>query len=286
VGTALSALCAGALFAANFAEEALAAEPPPAPPAAPSAAPDTAKPDAKSTLAPGATIADPTDGKPARPPPFAPTESRASSWERLLDAGGDFALVARPASHDAKGQPSEVRYQAATGFALHIRWPLIEHLMLEGYYVNVHMPVELPRGSLGIADAITGPPVDTYVFGARLSPNMTWGRIRAWVSAGAGWGRFELRRFTATSSSGASYTLRERGASFIEFPLGVGISFEIIKRWLSLDLAGTASFVVGQEGDAFSDAQAVDPSGKLVNVGPMPVMDASLVQTIGFSLLL
>jgi len=185
-----------------------------------------------------------------------------------------------------KGIRSRIRYDAATGFALHLRWPILKHLQISGYFVDCHLPVHIPRGSLGLADDVTSPPVETFVFGARVSPTMTWGRLTGWLTAGAGWGRIEFQRMQARTAGGAAYTLRERGGSFVEFPLGLGVSWEIVKRWLSIDLETTAAFVAGQHGEAFDPAQTVDSAGHLQNVGPLPVMDASLVQTIGFSLLL
>ncbi len=169
---------------------------------------------------------------------------------------------------------------------MHVRWPILDHLQIEGYFIDCHLPVTIPRGALGTDDTITSPPVETFVFGARITPKITWGRVTASATAGVGWGRLEFQRMTATTATGASYVLRERGGSFVELPVGVGVSIEIVKRWLSFDLRATAAFVVEPHGEAFDDAQTVDPSGKLQNVSPMPIMDASLVQTIGFSLLL
>ncbi len=84
--------------------------------------------------------ADPAEGKPARPPPVTPTEDRTLPWERTLDIGGDLAFVTRPATRDAAGRTSRVRYRAATGFGLHIRWPIVKWLQLEGYMIDCHMP--------------------------------------------------------------------------------------------------------------------------------------------------
>lgn len=229
--------------------------------------------------------AGPAQEAPARPPPLPPLASKPLPWERILDIGGEFAIVARPATGDRFGNPSPVRYEVATGFALHIRWPLLKYLQIEGYFVDVHLPVKVPLGGLGLDAAVTSPPVETFVFGVRASPRMTWGPITGWLTAGAGWGRFEFRRMTATNATGV-FALRERGGSFVELPLGFGVSFEIIKRWLTLDLQATAAFVLEQHGEAFDSAQTVDAAGKLREVGPMPIIDASLVQTIGFSLLL
>ena len=252
-----------------------AGTPPPAPSAATAPPPASAAPSSPSA-----------DGKPPRPPPLPPTDSSTLPWERTLDVGGDFALAARPATADAKGRASRIRYQAATGFGLHIRWPLLKYLQIEGYYIDCHMPVTIPDGALGPGDTITSPPVQTYVFGARVSPRVAWGPLIGWLTAGAGWGRMEFRRMTATTTSGATYTLRERGASFVEIPFGLGVSWEVLPRWISIDVQATASFVVGQRGEAFDDAQTVDAAGHVQNLGPFPIMDASLVQTIGLSLLL
>ncbi len=278
-GPSLATPLLAALLVTGAARSALADEPkgPPAPSATPAAAPQK---EASPALAD-----DLPKPETARPPPLVAPEPRPLPWDRILDVGGDFVVVARPASFDVKGRTSAIRYEPATGFGLHIRWPLLTHLMLEGYYVDVHMPVTIPLGALGVSDPITIPPVETFVIGARLSPSMKWGRVRGWITVGAGWGRFEFQRMSAKSSAG-TYVLRERGASFVEFPAGLGVSFEVIPRWLSIDLVGTASFVAGQHGDAFDPGQTVDPAGHLHVVNGFPVIDASLVQTVGLSLLL
>lgn len=282
-GLVLTALAASGVTRTARADD-TGTPPPAAPaPAAPSDVSSSAVPPS-APASPGPV--DPAEGKPPRPPPLPPTEDRTLPWDRSLDVGGDFALVARPATGDAKGRASRVRYQAATGFALHIRWPVLKYLQVEAYYVDCHHPVSIPDGALGPSDTITSPSAETFSIGARVSPRLSWGPLVGWITAGAGWGRLELQRMTATTSSGATYTLRERGGSFVEIPLGLGVSWEIVPRWISIDVQATAGFVVGQRGEAFDDAQTVDAAGHIRNVGPMPLMDASLVQTIGLSLLL
>jgi hypothetical protein len=274
-----------ATFAALFSTRTTRAETPDAAP--PQAAPPQPTATAATGTAPAATdTGDPTAGKPARPPLPPEPEQKTLPWERALDIGGDFTIVARPATSDVKGRPSAARYQPATGFGIHIRWPIVNHFNLTAYFVDCHLPVVLPEGSLGLAGRITSPPVETFVFGARLSPSMTWGRLTGWLTAGAGWGRFEFARMQVSAPGGGTYVLRERGASFVEFPLGLGLSFELVPHWLALEIETTAAFVAGQHGDAFDNAQTVDSAGHLQTVGPLPVMDASIVQTIGLSLLL
>lgn len=228
----------------------------------------------------------PPDAETARPKPLKGPDPRPLPWDRMIDVGGDFLLVARPAVNDVKGGASAIRYQAATGFGLHLRFPIFDHLLIEGYYVDVHMPVTIPNGALGVADPITTPPVETYAFGVRFSPSMTWGPVTAWLTAGAGWGRFEFQRATAKTSGGATYMIHERGASFVEIPIGAGVRWEIVKRWLSIDLTSTYAFVAGQHGDAFDPGQTIDPEGHPHALRGFPVIESSLVQTIGLSLLL
>ncbi|MBK8251976.1 MAG: hypothetical protein IPK82_04840 [Polyangiaceae bacterium] len=242
-------------------------------------------PAATPTAAPTSS-SDPAANKPPRPPPLPETPSKTEPWEHLLDVGGDFAVVARSASTTSDGRPSRVRYQAATGFGLRVRWPIFKYLHVEGYYLDVHMPLGIPQGSLGINATIDSPPVETFTIGARVSPRMTWKSLTGWLTAGAGWGRFEFQRMTATGSSGASFALRERGGSFIEVPMGLGISWEVWPKWISIDLQFTAALVFGERGEAFEDAQTVDAEGHIHNVMAMPAVDGSIVQTFGLSLLL
>ncbi|MFO0743385.1 MAG: hypothetical protein U0270_46385 [Labilithrix sp.] len=238
-----------------------------------------------TTTAPLAPEA-PPDPASARPKPLEDPAPRPLPWDRMIDVGGDFLIAARPAMNDVKGNPSEVRYQPATGFGLHLRFALLEHLLIEGYYVDVHHTITIPSGALGVTDPIASPPVETYSFGARLSPSMTWGRVTAWLTAGVGWGRFEFQRATATNSKGETYVIRERGASFVELPVGAGARIELVKRWLSLDLTTTYAFIAGQHGDAFEPSQTIAPDGHPRALDAFPVIESSFVQSIGLSLLL
>lgn len=279
-----------ATFSALFLTGIARAETPPEEPTSAAAAASQA-PEADAAPAPDAPAkapgpVDPAAGKPARPPLPPDFEPEPLPWERTLDVGGDFAIVARPATTDVKGRPSRIRYQAATGFALRVRWPILKQLQVEAYFIDCHLPVQLPGGSLGLAGHVTSPPVESFVFGTRISPTLTWGALTGWLTAGVGWGRFEFPRMQVRAPSGATYTVRERGASFVEFPVGFGVSWEVVPKWFSIDIQTTAAFVAGQHGEAFDEAQTVDDTGHLRNVGPLPVMDASIVQTIGLSLLL
>ncbi|MRG94144.1 hypothetical protein [Polyangium spumosum] len=222
-----------------------------------------------------------TPEPPARPRELPPLDVRSPPFTRHVDLGGGVALVHRFASDEPR-----VRYPAAVGMALWARVDVTRWLRANLYALRTERDMALPAGALGLA----GDPGDVeyyaYSFGLRLAP--TWhlsSRARAWASAGAGWGRLEHGRFSVVSPSGV-FLVRERSASYVELPLGVGASFDVVPRWLAVELETSGVFYVGQRGRAFDEAQAVDASGRRVTVGAFPRFDGGFVTTLGLSLVL
>jgi len=241
---------------------------------------------AKDTAEPAEKPAPPEAKRPARPPlPPAP-ETKPLPWQHHLDIGPLFALVARPASHDDKGQPSAVRYAPGFGVGVGLRLPVHRNLDVAGYFVDSQHVVELPPGALGVAGTIESPRVHAFSFGARVAPALSLGpRTRAWLSAGAGWGRLEFDRMKATEPLGA-FTIRERSMSFVEISLGLGASFEVIPRWLRVQLEVTGAFVPSQVGSAIERAQAIDAAGKKRTILGLPKLDGVITPSLGLMLLL
>jgi hypothetical protein len=125
------------------------------------------------------------------------------------------------------------------------------------------------------------------MFGVRFSPSIAFtSRFRGWLTAGFGWGRFEYPRMAAQDPGQAVFSIPERSAYAIEIPLGLGLSVDLIPRWLSIQAELTAAPIVGQLGTAVTTAQAIDAAGKKRTIGPLPDIDASIVQSLGLSLLL
>jgi hypothetical protein len=196
------------------------------------------------------------------------------------------AFVTRLASADDEGNASDIRYRWAVGYGVHGRWDVLRFLRFTAYFVSARHDVALPPGALGLRGKLSLDSVSTYSFGARLSPTIPWSsRARSWVSVGGGWGRLELGQMRVTQGGGV-FTVKERSASFVEIPLGLGTSFDIIPNWLSVELEVTGAFALGQEGDALRPAQAIDAQGRKLSVGGFPELDATFVQTLGLSLIL
>ena len=256
------------------------------------AVPASAQPAPKPVeAAPTKSDRPPQPETPARTPlPRAPDSARVP-WKRLIEVGGDFVFAQRiAASEDGDGNPTSIRYKPVPGFGLHFRWEIFKYLRAGIYFIDADHEIDLPPGALGLPPTDTPEieEVHTFSFGARLAPTLPiTDRARVWVSAGIGWGRLEFARMEITNgATGNKYEVRERADPFVEFPLGIGGSFDIIPRWLSIDLEVTGAFVADEESEALGDAQTVDDLGKKRNVGGFPGVDGTFVQTIGLSLIL
>lgn len=234
-----------------------------------------------------------------RPPPSGAEEEEPMPWGRRVEIGGDFAFVLRPFAKRIDDRA--VGYEPAPAWAVHVRWKMLDWLRFHAYFMDARHALDIPADALvpetdrpePIAPPIargstldTGK-VQTFVFGARLAPTLEFNdRWRAWLSAGVGWGRFNFPEMTVTEPSGHTYVVRSRSGSFVEIPLGLGVSFDVIERWLAIEYEATGAPLLGQSGEAHEVFQAVDDAGEIRDVGPFGAARVSFVQTLGLSLIL
>jgi hypothetical protein len=223
------------------------------------------------------------DVEPPEPPP----------WGRRIEVGASFAFVLRPYANG--NAESQIGYSPAPGFGVHLHWEFFPWLRFHPYFVHAFHSVDVPAGALASGTSISIPAdatisdttVATFVIGAKLAPTYPFtDRIRAWVTLGVGWGRFEFPIVTVTETSGDSYEVRRRAGTQVEFPLGVGVAFDVIEHWLSVEYEATAAPVTGQSGSAYEIFQTTDVQGAIRDVGPYGAIEASFVQTLGVSLIL
>ncbi len=214
-------------------------------------------------------------------------------WQRRLEIGASFAFVLRPFA-EALG-PTDISYAPAPGFQVHLHWPVFDWLRFNPYFLHAFQALEIPPGaltsgtanSIGAEATISDASVATFVLGAKIAPTLNFSdRWRGWLTAGIGWGRFEFPTMTVTENDGTSYEIRERAAVVVEFPLGAGIAFDVIERWMSIHYEATAAPITGQSGAAHEVFQAVDADGEIRDVGGFGAIEASFVQTLGVSLIL
>lgn len=223
---------------------------------------------------------------PVRPPPLEPLAPAPLPVSRHLDVGLAVALVERITEGQTAAGPTNFRYPAAVGVGLSARIDVWKYLRANIYVVRSATSTDLAVGALGLSGDPGQVALTSYALGLRLSPTLRWGpRARTWLSVGAGWGRMEMGRIDV-ASGGSSYIVRERAFSFVEFPMGIGTSFDIIKNWLTVEIEAMGAFHAAERGTALRTGQTINPSGERTIVDPFPEITATFVQTIGLALVL
>jgi hypothetical protein len=237
---------------------------------------------------------------PPRPPlpdiPPAPT----LPWKAQVELGSYLAFVSRTVN--TTEELPIVRYEPTLGFGLQGSFEIFRYLRFSAYFVDARHDVVLPPGSLCVENDSAGvcqgrtleiEPMYTFAFGARFLPTLPLTRrLRVWAALGVGYGRMEFNRMKVTEPNPLNpqqpnqYIVRDRSVAFIEFPLGGGASFEVIKDWMRINLEITGAFINNQDGTATSNVQAVDATGKKRAIGGFPQLAGSFVQTLGVSLVL
>ena len=233
------------------------------------------------------------EAQPRPPLPDYRDEPDAPEWTRHIEIGGDFAFVVRPFA--GAESDSGTSYDPAPAWGLHVRWPVVSWLRVHAYFIDARHNVVIPPGALvAPTDTSISPQatfdeltVTTFVFGARIAPTLEFtDRLRAWIGGGIGWGRFEFPRVNVTEADGSVFEVGMRAGSFVEFPFSIGASWDVIDRWLAIEIEGTFAPVTGQSGSAHTTHQTVDANGRIVHIGGFGAIEASFVQTLGLSLIL
>ena len=222
-----------------------------------------------------------------RPPPFPgdPPLAKLPSLHRF-DIGPEALLVNRLASDTIDGLPSHISYRPTLGFGVHARVQVIRYLQVGAYFAGTTHGINFGPGALGVHGSIDSESLTTLWFGAKLMPTLPLAeRVRLWGTLGLGWGRFELPQMTVREPGRQAFIIKGRGNSFVEFPMGFGVSFEVIKNWLSVDVELTGAPMLHKKGTSFVPVQALD-NGHKRTIGPMAETHLSFVQSLGLSLLL
>lgn len=237
---------------------------------------------------------------PPRPPLPDVPEEPTLPWKAHVELGSYLAFVSRTAK-TPEALPV-VRYEPTVGFGLQGSFEIFKYLRFQAYFVDARHDIVLPPGSLCVENDPPGVcqgrtleigPMYTFAFGARFLPTLALSRrVRVWAALGAGYGRMELDRMTVTEPNPLNperpnqYTVRDRSVAFVEFPLGGGASFEVIKDWMRINFEITGAFINNQDGTATEPVQAIDATGKKRAIGGFPGLAGSFVQTLGLSLVL
>jgi hypothetical protein len=209
-----------------------------------------------------------------------------------VSIGGDAVFAIR--TTETSGGDRGIGYDPTLGFGLHARLPIVRWLELTAYFYDADHDVDVPNGALGPKGTVKLDPLETFAFGARLSPTLHLGdRFRIWLTGGVGWGRMDFGRMTIDQGPNSEVIVRERSNPYVEFPIGVGAGFEIVKDWLVLEYEVTGAFVANESSTAVSPFQGWQQVqegsrtvGHLVTINPFPGFGSTWIQALGLSLVL
>lgn len=227
----------------------------------------------------------PSDPAP-RPEPLEPLPEADLPKERRADLNASVLFVSRVGEQSEQGRPTEFSYSPGAGLGLNLRIPILSWLQVSAYAGGSRHPIHANRGALGLDGDITSDALEAYWLGAKVLPTLELNRyVRGWFVVGAAWGRYEFPEMQIDRPRRETIILFDRGHASVEFPLGVGLSFEVVPDWLSIDLE--MNFVPSYhfEGTSTTKGQIVD-GGETRDVGPLPTPDFTTIQSIGVSLLL
>lgn len=196
-------------------------------------------------------------------------------------------LAVRSASTDEAVNPGGIGYEPALQLSFQARGYVWSWLNAAVYYRRASHELTLPRGAAGFDyEQIEKDDVLTYSLGARLEPTYQVSHeFRVWLSLGVGWGRMTLDKVDVIESE-RSYTVPDRAGVFVELPIGIGASYEVVPRWLAIQAEIDIAPLSQQSGKLFDPTAFVDNHGSLAHAGPMPSQTLSGSFLVGVSLLL
>lgn len=194
---------------------------------------------------------------------------------------------ARRATSNQSSNPSPITYTPSAQLALELRAYVTRWLNATLYHHRSYPRVDLPRGAAKLDYThIEKNRLQTYSIGIHLEPTYHFTqRLRGWLSVGAGWGRMNWDSVFVTEPL-RTYRIDARSGVFVEIPIGLGASYELIPKWLAVQGQLRVAPLVKQSGDLFDTVQIVDNFGQIDTTGPMPTQTVSASALLGLSLLL
>jgi hypothetical protein len=231
-----------------------------------------------------------TDGASARPSELAPLELPVRPHPRRLDLGVRGLVVSRFAEGEIDGVPTRARHEATPGVGVNVRVPVLGMLDLVGAWglSTVHLGLEpgAPGTSrIGASPAGLDAPIGglAWWMQARVEPTFDLGHdVVLRGIAGVGWGRIELDPSHARDAAGR-FLVRDRSASIVEFPLGAGVSVELVEGWLKLEAELLVSPTLTTDGTAHVPVGVVAGDGSAGRVDALPRAPVSLQQAVGLA---
>ena len=184
-----------------------------------------------------------------------------------LELGPDVAYVQRLSASPTEGVSS----RSALAPGLLGRATLVPWLAVGFRYNRSFHTIDLSSGALRTSAPVLEAASDLQVTTLQGSLQPTWQArptLRLYASLGLGWGSViaPAIRLQGTTPS----TIRQRRGVFVEVPLGLGVTWWALPRWLSVTYEASYAPASGSSGDAYTPDTYVSPSGQNATAGPMP----------------
>lgn len=213
------------------------------------------------------------------PRPFF-AEPRSDERERHLEVGPDVGFRMRPAKGDG------VSYGPGFDYGAHVRVELLSFLGFRAYFDNSTHAVDVPRGSLGLADTqIDQPDLEVFQLGARLEPTyMPLPTLRLWAGVGLAWARATAPQPSSTGATHVRYA--DRSGVWLEYSGALGATWDFVPRWAAATLSLSGGLVTDQSGDLFHDHVVSDGAGGTIRMDGLPELEASFAAHLGVGMIL
>lgn len=200
-----------------------------------------------------------------------------------LELGPDVAFVQRLSASSAAGASAKAALAPGMLGRAYL-WPW---LGLTVRYNRAEHTLVLEPGALQTGAAALEPAADLQVttLQAALQPTVQIRpTLRLFASAGLGWGSViapAIRLPGATLSS-----IRQRRGVQVEVPLGVGLGWWVLPRWVNISYEASLAPAYSSSGDAYSTDIYVNQQGKNAFVGPLPRFTTSAYHHLSITLTL
>lgn len=213
---------------------------------------------------PEPTAGDQTPGSVPSPPPLGPLRS--------MEVGPLFGVTWRTAQGDGPKYSPGLTWGA---FVKSDVWPF---LSVRASYQNSHHAVE-GQGNLASAEAdhtplgeADFPTVTSFSLRFDLEPSWSYQDLRVFGVLGVGWGKLRVEH--VDDASGFHLTSRQAGV-LIEYPLGVGASYDLLDGWLAAGVLYTFSFHSNLTGTIYNTTRGTTQAGQRVDVSGLPTLSSS-----------
>lgn len=190
-----------------------------------------------------------------------------------LELGPDVAYVQRLTSSPTHGADAKATFAPGMLGRAYL-WPW---LGVTVRYTRAAHTLELSPGALqtgGTSPLSAANDLKVTTLQGALQP--TWHlrpTLAVFASAGAGWGSVVVPSIRVMGSVLSS--IRQRRGVLLEAPLGLGVSWWVLPRWVNVSLESTYAITFGSSGDAYATDVYVNEQGRNATVGPMPTFTGS-----------